>query len=302
MVDLNMERLQAASVAKFGLAAQGGLQRATGIKKDINGIAQQLYGLDANAGLANPTDDLIELISDSTWLGGQDVSGRYDWTPANLTRRLMTDVGGATHVPTVLPDGRISFQATGGTAAAHSSSLREFYTINGLTGENWEAFTIIDAPNYGLNIGSGPIGQQLGMCFRYQESGGNHTAITINNGAIFGTAHINYGAWSATTAGASFANRQAGFPNFSNPPFPYGIKVRLVGLQCQIWQFPFGGSVPPNSDTTNYRSINLDTEAGNIVTVPTPLGVGGAGLIVAHGGTDTRSAMIFNNTWFRVLD
>lgn len=292
MPELNFERLQAASRAQFGVDAQAGLQLATGIKDDMAGIIRKIYGGDWQSSMLG-SDTLYELLEEGTVFGGP----AHPFSTGELTRRIMTAEGGAATTPTIDAQGRLSFAiTTAGTASANTSNLREFYTVTGLTGTDFEGLCVIDPQNMGLDIGAGALlASQCGVALRYQNDATNHTAVTINNNIIFGTFHVNAGVWRATVAGASFTNRQAAFPSFSNYPLPYGFYFKLVGSIITVTQFNYSGGKGRESglaaDTIS-GDLSIAGFAGTapeITATPTPTGSGGAGFISAHLGTDSRS-------------
>lgn len=86
MPDVNVEELQRISQRNFGLDLNGGLRLQTGINKDANGIAQQLYGKDLNA----------SLVSLKTLIGGRvarlNGTSAYIDTPHHTSLAITGDI------------------------------------------------------------------------------------------------------------------------------------------------------------------------------------------------------------------
>lgn len=152
----------------------------------------------------------------------------------------------------------------------------------------------------------GQVLPQGGAVLRFQPGGTakKGRGVTINNNIFLGLHMLNIGVWEAYPDGTGFANRQTSFDFFENPGFPYGFEAILEGSTVQVRVFPSSQyqTPPPWDHPTLARTINLDTDAGNADTIPTPIGQGTNGFISAHPGTHPLAAVRIGPTTFERLD
>lgn len=173
-------------------------------------------------------------------------------------------------------------------------AMREWFVHSDLEGNDFVARTIIDPPFFGSKDGV-DILPQGGLVLRAQQSGGINTGVTINNNVFLGLPMLNIGVWKSNTDGTGFQNRQFGTPVFSNPAFPYGFDVRLVGNICTVTYI-----TPEHNVVGPTYVVNLDTQAGDAGAIPTPVGKGKAGFISAHLGGHPDSAVRHRRTTWRL--
>jgi hypothetical protein len=86
MVDASLEKLQAASQARYKLDLNGGLRRATGLNLDANGISQRLFGTDLNQNL----EGLLAVLGGGLLLDGSSTS--YAETPDVAALDILGDI------------------------------------------------------------------------------------------------------------------------------------------------------------------------------------------------------------------
>lgn len=186
-----------------------------------------------------------------------------------------------------------------------SGGRRDYWLHEYVSFADIEAETVLDPVSY-----DGPEGahQQGGLVLRYVESGGKKRGVTINNNVFFVVPFINVGVWEANLDGTGFINRQYSFgiDSLSSPAFPSRLQARLTGNIAQVRVAKINEPYQPwSNDLTSYarsKAINLDTDAGDSVTIPTPTGKGGAGWIVAHMGTNPAAWYRFRRTTFKNRD
>jgi hypothetical protein len=217
-----------------------------------------------------------------------------------LSRFLMSSSPpAATNDPVVDSVERVQFTLSAGPVSP--SNLREFWLHSDIQGTDFYASTVLDPLAYGDDVG-GPgidILPQSGIALRVQESGGIRTGITINNNIIFIVNMINIGVWRANSDGSGFTSRQAGLSLASLLPYPQGLDVELIDNIVRVRTYP-AYTAPPSWDDPIYAAnIDLDTEAGDAVAIPTPTGEGEAGFTVAHLGLHALSAIRFGPSEFR---
>lgn len=217
-----------------------------------------------------------------------DRSGTRRYTIDNagqLTKQTMA-VDGTHTSSAAAAGGYLQVTLSAGTAVGFSN-LRDVYIRDGIVGADFHARTTFDPPFFGDAGGGVNILPQHGLVLRYQRDT-KQRAVLVNANIIFGVPMLNIGVWEANLDGTGFANRQAaGFPAPFGLPFPYTVEARLDGNVVHARQWHVGDPVPGWDDPTLARTIDLDTDAGDAVAIPTPVGVGGAGLAAAHLGTST---------------
>jgi hypothetical protein len=220
---------------------------------------------------------------------------RATWSTEDLapfdTKMLLTADGThATGPPRVTNDNKFTVQLSAGTIPGQSN-LREFFLTSDTAGwTDSRGLIELDPP---LTNVDGVL-PQMGAVLRAQFNSvtGKNQGITLNNGVAFGLLLLNIGVWHAFPDGTGFDNRQYTWPFFDNIDFPPSFEWELIDNIVRVRQFIKGTS----PDTTPWdhpiyaHTVNLDTDAGNPATIPTPTGPGTNGIIVAHLGTDSRSA------------
>lgn len=202
-----------------------------------------------------------------------------------LTKHTMT-VDGTHASAAVVEDGYLKVALTAGTVPGFSN-LRDAYIRDGITGADFHARATFDPPFFGDAGGGLLILPQHGLVLRYQRDT-KQRAVVVWQNIFFGVPTLNVGVWQANLDGTGFVNRNyPGWPPPVGLPFPYTVEARLRGniVNARLWQV--GDPVPNWDDPVRARTINLDTQAGDAVAVPTPVGVGGAGVVAAHLGTST---------------
>jgi hypothetical protein len=206
-----------------------------------------------------------------------------------LTKHTFSTHG--THVSGVeVADGNLDFQLTAGTVQG-VSSLRDVYLRDGLTSADFHARATFDPPAYGaLTDPAVTISPQHGLALRFQQDATHHSAVILWQNVFFLVPFLNVGVWRATLAGGSFQSRNyGGWPEPLGLNFPFTVEARLTDNVVEVRQWEVGNPPPRWDDPTLARTIDLDTDAGDSVAIPTPTGQGGAGLVAAHLGLDVRS-------------
>lgn len=228
------------------------------------------------------------------------------WIPEQMskfdTKMLLTaDPTNVTGSPFVSENRNWKVQLASGDDAGQST-LREFFLHSDT--EGWtdsHGIIEIDPPLYAVDVDGNPaldIIPQMGAVCRAQfnSSTGKNQGITMNNGTFLGLPMLNIGAWHAFPDGTGFANRQFSWPFdqfFTNGiGLPYGWEWYLVDNIIRVRVFPAGHNPneTPWDSPTHARTLDLDVDCGSPAVVPTPVGPGTNGIIVAHLGTDPRSA------------
>jgi hypothetical protein len=210
---------------------------------------------------------------------------------AQLTKYVMTpDLTPVAHVSApVVTDDYLQVQLTAGGDVGFSN-LREFYVRDDISAVDWHARATFDPPYYGSVTGpSVDILPQHGLVLRFQRDT-KMRAVTLNHNIIFHVPFLNVGVWHANLDGSGFASR--GYPSWPLPfglALPFTVEAWLSGNVVTVRQWEVGDQPPSPSDTDRYRVINLDTESGDAVAIPTPVGLGSAGVMASHLGTDPRS-------------
>jgi hypothetical protein len=197
--------------------------------------------------------------------------------------------------PTVV-DGKAEFRLDGNLG---QGNRRDFYTHSDFEGTDVVAETILDPLAYGADIGDTPTSDvlpQLGLCLRYQNNGSTHTAITINNNIFFVVPFINVGVWKANVDGTGFLARTVS--TVLARDFPMGVEVDLSGNTISVRSFDITQPRPPYTDPNYALIVDLDS-FGDIGAIPTPVGQGYGGLLVAHLGADSNCAGRFRKTIWR---
>lgn len=171
------------------------------------------------------------------------------------------------------------------------SNLREVLIRQGLVSADFRAQATFDPPTFG-NVGPGlDILPQHGLVLRYQRDT-IQRAVVLSVNIFFSVPFLNVGVWQANLDGSSFNNRNAaGWPLPLGLALPYTVDATLVGNVVQVRQWHVGDIPPGPAHATLSRTFNLDTDTGDSVAIPSPVGLGSAGLVAAHLGTDDRSAI-----------
>lgn len=211
---------------------------------------------------------------------------RIDKT-SQLTKHTMTvDSPNVSQVE--INDGNLEFTLSAGNDE-HVSNLRDLYIREDIVGEDFHARATFDPPFYGDAGGGFNILPQHGIALRYQTDATKQRAVMVWQN-IFGVNPVLLvGVWEANLNGTGFVNRQTstGFPLPAGLTFPYTVECRLRGNIVTVRQWQVGDPVPEWTDGVLARTINLDTDAGDSVTIPTPDGEGTVGVAAAHLGTST---------------
>jgi hypothetical protein len=217
-----------------------------------------------------------------------------------LSRFIMSaDAPNVTGDPTIDSNERVEFRLVADDGDS-ISQLREFWLHSDITGTDFSATTILDPAEYGPDIEPGiDVLPQSGIALRVQDSGGIHTGITINNNIFFVVPFINVGVWRANSDGSGFTNRQKSMPIESFLEFPFAVDIELEGVICRVRNYRPWESPPSWDDPIHAMTVNLDTDAGDSVAIPTPVGDGAAGVIVAHLGGYFSSVVRFGPTQIR---
>lgn len=220
----------------------------------------------------------------SDWLSRGGVHQYGIETPDQLTKHTFSAV--ASHASGAeVNDGNLEFTLTSGTAQG-ISQLRDVYIRDGISGSDFHARTTFDPPFFGDRGDGTLILPQSGLVLRYQADTVQR-AVMIWQNIFFGLPTLLVGVWQANLDGTGFVNRQAtGFPPPLGQALPYTVEAKLTGNIVNVRQWRVGAAVPAWNDPILARTINLDTDAGNPAGSPTPVGVGGAGLVAAHLSAD----------------
>jgi hypothetical protein len=191
--------------------------------------------------------------------------------------------------PATAPGPYLQFTLTAGVQGA--SNLRDIYVRSELVATDFHARFTTDPPFFGDPDAGGPlnaINPQAGVGLRYQRDT-KQRAVVVWQNVTFLTTGILVGVWQANLDGTGFANRQYPilFPAPLGLSLPWTAEARLRGKIVDVRYWNPGQAVPGWKDPNQARSLNLDTDCGDSVAIPTPVGSGQAGWIAAHLGTDT---------------
>lgn len=199
----------------------------------------------------------------------------------------------------VIENGHVVHRMTVGPQG--STNLRELILLDGTTG--WTDvqvdLTEIAPPAFGINYaGSGfNVLPQAGVCLRAGTNGVQNYGVTLNNNIAFGLGMLNVGVWRSNVDGTGFVHREQGWPFGDAYDFPYGFTARLVGTVVTVSIFRAGMS-PLTDDPTKTHVIDLETDAGDSVAIPTPT-EGQCGIVSAHLGMHPMAAIRLGPMTFR---
>jgi len=216
------------------------------------------------------------------------------WSPDEIRwlsrRNISADLPDIPATPVVEGNQGV-FRLASGDSVGFSSSLRDWWLHDNT--EGWTDVEVmchaIDPPYFGDLGGGVTVLPQGGVVLRAQFDGSKWRGVTINNNVFLGLPMLNVGVWHANEDGSGFANRQFGWSFSEAYGLPYGFRARLVGSVVTVSIFQKNGTIFED-DPTKTKVIDLETDAGDPVTIPTPTGQGTCGVIAAHLGTDSRSA------------
>ena len=296
MPDVNIEDLQRAARAIWGVDYPAALRLATGITSDPNGIARQLGLTDLNMS-GYGTDTLLEILTEATQAEGYGATA----SAANYTKRLITlEATRDTNVSVVSS----RLRAGPSTAAtAHTSAMRHAWTRNGVTSADVEAMVQVAIPNWNFDTGGGNvINPSGGLCLRLTEDGTRRRAIFVANNVGYSLAFVQVRVVSCLLDGTGYIERSASLPALGMPPFPYWIKARLVGNMLDFWNW---GSAEqwPDGNPDRYLRVNLDTQVGTVVAGnETPTGVGAHGVVGCFIGSHANAFIDYPNLIIRPID